>query len=106
MDEILKLEMQIQRYDFMFGTRSKYFPCSNIIIIEMPLDDWQIRITKRKNKKYCLLHGNRFGRINKFHIQSWKGSLFACYDSIYNHKKYMPIVKSVNNTYEERSRYK
>jgi hypothetical protein len=91
-----ELETEIQKYDFMFGTRSKYYPCSSIILINMPLDDWQIRITKRKNKRYCLLHGNKYGRTNKYHIQSYKGSLFACYDSIYNHKKYLHIIKGEN----------
>ena len=83
----------IQEYDIKFGTKSKVFP-PDLILVAMPLDDWQIRITNKKNKKYCLLHGNKFGRTNKFHTQAHKGTLFAYYDSIYNHKKYLHIIQS------------
>lgn len=85
-------EEVIQRFDEQFGTKSRAFP-PDIILVSMPLDNWLIRITNKKNKKYCLLHGNKFGRKNKYHTQSQKGSLFACYDSIYNHKKYLHITK-------------
>lgn len=88
-------ELKVQKYDFMFGTKSRAFP-PDLILVSMPLDDWIIRITNKKNKKYCLLHNNKFGRTNKYHIQAYKGSLFACYDSIYNHKKYLHIVKGEN----------
>jgi len=91
-DEIDELEAEIQKYDSMFGMKSRAFP-PDLILVSMPLDSWQIRITNKKYKKYCLLHSNRFGRINKYHIQAWKGSLFACFDSIYNHKKYLHITK-------------
>lgn len=82
-------ELEIARYDRMFGTRSRYFPCTNTIIIETPLDSWQVRITNRQVKPYCLLHKNKFGRTNKYHIQTQKTSLYYIYDTIYKHKNPM-----------------
>jgi len=78
-------ELDIKRYDQMFGTRSRYFP-PDIILIATDLDDWIIRITNKKKRGICLLHRNKFGRRNKYHIQNYKTTLYHCYDSIYHHK--------------------
>lgn len=89
-------ELEIQKYDQMFGTRSKYFPYSNIIMIETPLDSWKIQVTNRKIKPVCLLHKNKFGRKNKYHIQAYKSELYHAYHSIYTHKNWMPIINKCN----------
>jgi len=83
------IELEIARYDQMFGTKSRYFPCTNIIIVETPLDSWQIRIANKQSKPYCLLHKNKCGKINKYHIQTYKTKLFYAYDTIYKHKNPM-----------------
>ena len=90
-----EIELEIARYDAMFGTRSRYFSCTNTIIVETPLDSWQIRITNRQSKPYCLLHKNKFGRTNKFHIQAYKVKLFHVYDAIYKHKN--PLININKN---------
>jgi len=89
------IEIEIAKYDKMFGTKSQYFPCTNIIIVESPLDSWQIRITNKQSKPYCLLHKNKFGRINRFHIQAYKAKLFHVYDAIYKHKN--PLININKN---------
>ena len=52
------IEREIKKYDNIFGTKSRYFPCTNTITVETPLDSWQIKITN-KQKPYCLLHKKR-----------------------------------------------
>jgi len=93
MIEIDKLESQIQRYDAMFGTRSRIFP-PDLILVSTPLDSWQIKITN-KQKPYCLLHKNKFGRTNRYHIQTWKSNLYYIYDTIHKHKN--PLVNIHKN---------
>lgn len=95
MIEIDKLESQIQRYDTMFGTRSRIFP-PDIILISTPLDSWQIKITNKQNKPIYLLHKNKFGRTNKYHIQGRKTCLFHAYHSIYTHKNPMLYRKDIH----------
>lgn len=90
-------ELEIKKFDEKFGTKSKVFQCSNIIIVETPLDTWMIKITNRRDKPVCLLHKNRYGRTNKFHIQSWKTCLYHAYDSIYRHKG-MNLVSTCKGT--------
>jgi hypothetical protein len=89
-------ELEIKKYDKMFGTRSKVFKCTNTIIIESPLDSWQIKVINRQIKPYCLLHKNKFGKINKYHIQSWKTCLYHAYNAIYTHKGLMSILNKSN----------
>ncbi len=90
-------ELEIKKYDTKFGTKSKVFQYSNTIVVETPLDTWMIKVTNRQVRPICLLHKNKFGRINKFHIQNWKTCLYHTYDSIYRHKG-MHLV-GVSNTY-------
>lgn len=86
-------ELELKKYDSMFGTQSRVFP-PNLIWVETPLEEWQIIITNKRHKHICLLHKNKCGNTNRFHKQSWKNSLFACYDSIYTHKNILPCVKN------------
>jgi len=81
-------ELMVQRikyFDRLFKTRSKVFPLANIIIVETPLEQWEIEITDCIYKKYCLYHKNRNSRKNKHHLQAQKRSLYDTYDSIYKH---------------------
>mgnify|MGYP001013381634 CR=1 FL=1 len=91
-------ELEIKSFDARFGTRSKVFQCTNTIVIETPLDSWIVKVTNRQTRPLCLLHKNKFGRINKYHIQSWKTKMFHVYDSIYKHKG-MHLV-GAPNTYK------
>jgi len=79
-------ELEIKRYDKMFGTKSRIFQPDIILITSSFDDDWSIRITNKKNKGICLLHRNKYGKKNKYHTQSWKTQLYHVYDSIYKHK--------------------
>lgn len=81
MIEINKLKSQTQRYDAMFGTRSRIFP-PDIILVSTSLDSWQIIITNKQKKPICLLHKNKFGRTNKYHIQGRKTCLYHAYHSM------------------------
>ena len=94
MIEIDKLESQIQRYDAMFGTKSRIFP-PDLILISTPLDSWQILITNKQNKPIYLLHKNKFGRLNKYHIQGRKTCLYHAYDTIHKHKN--PLINIYKN---------
>jgi hypothetical protein len=94
MIEINKLKSQTQRYDAMFGTRSRIFP-PDIILVSTSLDSWQIIITNKQKKPICLLHQNKFGRINRYHVQAWKTCLYHAYHSIYTHKN--PLLYKKNN---------
>ena len=90
----MTIEREIKKYDNIFGTKSRYFPCTNTITVETPLDSWQIKITN-KQKPYCLLHKNKFGRINRYHIQTWKSNLYYIYDTIHKHKN--PLINIHKN---------
>jgi hypothetical protein len=83
-------ELEIQRYDNMFGTHSKVF--GNIIIVDSAIDEWCIEVTNRQIKGVCLLHKNKRGRKNRFHIQGFKSNLYQAYDSIYSHKHVLSCV--------------
>jgi len=97
--------MEIQKLDRMFNMKSRVYQFSNTIEIDTQLDQWRIVVTnwterekkiinlsKKPYKRVCLLHKNKKGRKNKYHLQAWKGSIYAAYDSIYNHKRWMPII--------------
>lgn len=107
-------ELEVQKYDFMFGTKSQIYQVSNTVIVNTQLDEWRITVThwserekelvdllERPYKKVCLLHKNKRGRKNKFHIQGIKNDLYDAFHSIYTHKKWMPILKASTNTYKE-----
>jgi len=90
-------ELEVQKYDKKYGTKSKVFSQTGIIYIESPLDSWQIRVINRKDRPICLLHKNKFGRTNKFHIQAFKTCLYHAYDAIYTHKGLMSVINKSNN---------
>lgn len=107
-------ELEVKKYDELFGTNSKIYQVSNTIIINTPLDEWRIVVTDwgekekglidltlRPYKKVTLYHKNKFGRKNKYHIQSHKGTLVAAFHSIYCHKKWMFMVNKSSNTYNK-----
>ena len=94
MIEIDKLNSQIQMYDTMFGTSSRIFP-PDIILVSTSLDSWQILIANKQNKPICLLHKNKFGRTNKYHIQGRKTCLYHAYDTIHKHKN--PLINIYKN---------
>jgi hypothetical protein len=85
-------ELEVQRYDKMFGTKSKCFPETNKIVISTFLDEWVIEITGKRNRPVCLYHKNLKGKNNKFHRQGYRRNLYQAYDSIYSHKNWMPII--------------
>jgi len=87
-------ELEVEKYDAMFGTRSKIF--FDTIIIDSGIDEWQIRIINKHRKGVCLLHRNKYGRTNKFHTQGFKSNIFQGYDSIYRHKNVLSCVKNKN----------
>ena len=90
-------ELEIQKYDQMFGTRSRYFPPDIILVTSSFDDEWVIRVKNKQTKGVCLLHKNKYGRKNKFHVQgNFKSCLLHAYDSIFNHKnplKYKANIK-------------
>jgi len=105
-------ELEVQKYDAMFGTRSKVYQVSNNIIINTALDEWIVTVTDwgerekelvdlkiKPHKKVLLLHKNKRGRKNKYHIQAIKNDLYDAFHSIYTHRKWMPILKASQNTY-------
>jgi len=92
-------ELEIKKFDARFGTKSKVFQCTNTIYIETPLDSWMIKVTNKQFKPILLLHKNKFGKTNKFHIQSYKNCIYHAYDSIYRHKG-MHLV-GTSNTYNK-----
>lgn len=98
-------ELEVKRLDEKFSMKSRVYQFSNIIEIDTQLDQWRIALIDwgerekklvdlkiKPYKKIVLLHKNKYGRINKFHKQSEKGSLFACYDSIYTHKNVLSCI--------------
>ena len=93
-------ELEIKRLDNKFGTKSKYFPQTNTIIIETPLENWQIKITSKKTKGIYLYHMNKRGQRDRYHFQSAKTKIYDAYDSIYNHRQWMSVIKTSTNIYE------
>lgn len=85
-------ELEIKKYDKMFGTRSKIF--YNTIIIDSGNDEWLIEVMNKRTKKVRLLHKNRISSTNKFHQQGLRSNLYQAYDSIYRHKN---ILICMNN---------
>jgi len=83
-------ELEIKKYDNLFGTKSKVF--GNIIIVDSAIDEWRIEVTNRQIRGVCLLHKNKRGRRNRFHIQGFKSNLYQAYDSIYSHKHVLSCV--------------
>lgn len=99
-NEIIISELDIKRLDNKFKTKSKYFPQTNTIFIETQLDSWKIKLTNKKVKGIHLYHMNKRGQRNRFHYQASKTSVYDAYDSIYNHRSWMSVVKTSNTTYE------
>lgn len=99
-------ELEIQKYDGMFKVKSKVFSLTDRIVVETPLDDWLIEITDKKYKNICLLHKNKRGRRDKYHIQGYKNSLFDTYHSIYTHRKWLQVLKESKNTYSNKGNNK
>ena len=92
-------ELVIKRFDKMFGVKSKIFPQTGIILVDAEIDEWKIQITNKKNKNIILYHKNKRHQKNKYHLQNWKGSLYAAYHSIYTHKSVLPVIhkpRSIN----------
>jgi hypothetical protein len=85
-------ELEIKQYDYKFGTKSKVF--YDTIIVDSGNEEWQIKITNRRNRPICLLHRNKHGRTNKFHIQAYKTLLYHAYDAIYSHKNVLSCIKN------------
>jgi hypothetical protein len=85
-------ELEVQRYDKMFGTKSKCFPETNTIIVYTPLDEWKIQISNKKQKGIYLYHQNKRKDCSKYHLQGNRSTLLQTYHSIYTHKKCLPIV--------------
>ncbi len=83
-------ELEVKRYDKQFGTRSKIF--YDVIIIDTGIDEWRIEVTNRQTRGVCLLHKNKRGRKNKFHIQGLRSNLFQAYHSIYSHKNVLECI--------------
>lgn len=92
-------ELEIQQFDEKYGTKSIPFPATNTIVVGTGYEDWLIKITNRKTKSVCLMHRNKYGRTNKFHIQTHKSCLLHAYQTIYNHRRLLPLVNTTNNTY-------
>jgi len=97
-DEIIIDELEIQRFDRKFGTKSKVFPQTNTILIETQLESWRIKLTNKKIKGIYLYHMNKRGQKDRYHLQGLKTSIYDAYDSIYNHKNWMSVIKT-SNTY-------
>lgn len=89
---------KIKYYDKKYGVKSKVFPSTSKIVVETPLDEYIIDV---KNNKVHLYHKNKHGRLNKFHVQGIKGSIYACYDSIYKHKRCLCVLSTPSNTYKK-----
>ena len=98
-------ELEIQKLDKMFGMKSRVYQFSNIIEIDTQLDQWRIALTdwgerekkvvdltKKPFKKICLLHKNKYGRTNKYHIQAFRTNLYQVYDTIYSHKNVLSCI--------------
>lgn len=92
-------ELEIKKYDKMFGTRSKIFSETNTIIISTPLDEWKLKISNKKVKGICVYHKNIRSKQNKYHVQGYKSCLYHAYHSIYTHKNWLRIVNAHPNTY-------
>lgn len=92
-------EIEIKRFDKIFGTVSKIFP--NTITIETSLDEWKLEFTDKEYKGILLSHKNKQCRKSKYHFQGYKTNLFEVYSYIYRHDGWMPIVKKASkNTYK------
>jgi hypothetical protein len=89
-------ELEVQKFDNIFGTKSKVFKTTNIIIVNTFLDEWMIKITSRRDKPICLFHKNKRNRTNKYHLQGRRNTLYQAYDSIYSHKNPLRYKNKVN----------
>ena len=99
-------EQQLKLLCDKYKIKYQLFHSTNIVLLDTGLDLWQIKFIENKSKPFCLLHKNRFGHLNKFHIHGWRRNLFQTIDSICTHKKVLvDIYGSLGNTYKN-NKYK
>lgn len=91
-------ELEIQRYDSVYGTSSRVFSLTNKIVVSNALDDWIIELKegRRGNNKILLYHKNKYGKTNKYHFQTEKSCLLHAYQTINRHRNCMLITDKCN----------
>jgi len=77
-------EREVRKFCGKYNIKYKYFPQTNIVILDTGFDEWQIKYNKGKEMPYSLLHKNIFNK--KFHTQRKLRTLFQTIDSVVRHK--------------------
>ncbi len=79
-------ELEVRRLDLRFGTKSRVFQ-DDLIIVETPTAEWQIKITDREFDNICILHKNSKDKGCKYHHQRWESDLYNAYRKIRSHHR-------------------
>jgi hypothetical protein len=89
-------EVELKKICDKYKIKHKYFPQTNIVLLDSDLDEWQVRYNKHKDKPFCLLHKNKYRQKSKFHIQRRLRTLQQTIHCVASHKNV--LIKIYRNS--------